>query len=89
MVMLNLFGNQPGLIASIRSERAAIDLDESGNVRVDRLDEIRNLAKIVTGVFKITTEGHREVNFPANAGSVSNVIQKKSHTPLILSLIFV
>ena len=40
MVMLDFFRNQAGLVVAIGAEGSAIDLDESGDVGVDRLDEI-------------------------------------------------
>jgi len=67
------------LVAFPGTKRAGIHLDQSNNIRMDRLDEFNDLFQITVGVFKIPAVWNRKVKLPPDSCCISYVVQKKSH----------
>lgn len=76
MVMAQLFSQQLRLIFFTRSIRPGIDLDQTRHIWVQLMKEITDLLQRLS--IPLQVSGEREVNLPP-AGSVSNIVQYKSH----------
>jgi hypothetical protein len=79
VIVLQFTGYGFSLVVFFGPKRPAVNLDQSGNIRIHQFYEIDYLFQIPVGVFKIAAVWHRKVEMPPNPCCVTYVIQKKSH----------
>jgi hypothetical protein len=77
---LHLSGDGGGLIVIVGTERPAVHLDQSDNVRADSPYEIDDSIQIAIGALQITAIGYRQVEMTPNPSPIPYIIQQKSHT---------
>jgi hypothetical protein len=65
-----------GLIDAARSDRAGVDLDEADDVRVLRLDEVRDSREVGAVAEQVAHARQRPVQSRAQAEAVTNVVKQ-------------
>ena len=75
-------GDLLGLVDVTAADGPGVHLDQANNVRINRLDEARNLGENGLVAEHITRTRYRHTHARAIADSVPDVVEKKPHAPL-------